>query len=104
MIAAQAFTAADVNWRLTTAPVGSSRPICTLVIEILPTIEDDLTIDLLEYVALVLCERDDEIRAIQAVQSSTLTLAHSQQAEIVRLRQRNRDLLDARRLEMTAHE
>lgn len=97
------FTSADVNWRLKAAPGRSSRPICTLVVEVLPTIKDDLAIDLLEYVALALAVRDDEIRAIRAVLSSTLALSHSQQAEVVRLRRRLADLLETRRLERGSH-
>ena len=88
--------------RIAPAPWRSSRDAIELVVEVLPTIEDGLTADLLECVALTLAERDDEVRAVRAVQSSTLALLHTQQAENVRLRQRNRELLDARRLVRTA--
>lgn len=67
----------------------------------LPTVEDDLTADLLEHLALTLADRDDEVRAIRAVLSSALVLSHAQQAKIVRLRQRLADLLDERRRERT---
>jgi len=102
LLADRAFTAADTDWQPAPAPWSSSRPIFSLVAEVLPTIEDGLTADLLEYVALTLADRDDELRAERAVQSSALTLLHTLQAENVRLRRRSRDLLDARRLVRTA--
>ena len=88
--------------RIAPAPWPSSRPVLALIVEVLPTIEDDLTADLLEYVALALVDRDDEVRAVRAVLSSGLALSHNQHVEILRLRQRLADLLDARRGERTA--
>ena len=96
------FTAADTERQPAPAPWLSSRPVLALVVEVLPTIEDNLTADLVEHLALALAGRDDEVRAIRAVLSSTLTLTHTQQAKIVRLRRRLADLLDARRRERTA--
>ena len=95
-------TASEITWYPALAPWLPSRPVFALVVEVLPTVEDDLTAELLEYVALALADRDDEVRAIQAVLSSALALSHAQQAEIIRLRRRLADLLDARRLERTA--
>ena len=88
--------------RIEPAPWLSSRPVLALVVEVLPTIEDDLTADLLEYVALALADRDDEVRAIRSVLSRLLTRAHTQHVEILRLRQHVADLLDARRRERMA--
>ena len=102
MSADQPFTAADTDWQPAPAPWLSSRPVLALVVEVLPTIDDDLTADLLEYVALALVERDDELRAVRAVLSPALTLAHTQHIEILRLRRRLAHLLDARRRERTA--
>jgi sugar (pentulose or hexulose) kinase len=62
--------------RLAPAPWPSSSPVLAIVVELLPTIEDDLTADLLEHVALALADRDDELRAVRAVLSSTLALSH----------------------------
>jgi hypothetical protein len=87
---------------LAPAPWPSSRPVLALVVEVLPTIEDELAADLLEYLALALVDRDDELRAVRAVLSSALALTHTQHAEIVRLRQRLHGLIDARRRERTA--
>ena len=87
--------------RIAPAPWLSSRPVIELLVEVLPTIEDGLTAALLEYVALMLADLIDQLRAVRAVLSSTLALLHTKQAENVRLRRRNRDLLDARRLERT---
>ena len=88
--------------RIVPAPWLPSRPALTLIVEVLPTVEDDLIADLLKYVALALADRDDEVRAIRAVLSPALTLTHTQQATIVRLRRRLADLLDAQRRERTA--
>lgn len=84
------------------APWPSSRPLLELVIELLPAIEDDLTADLVEHVALELVDRDEELRAVRAVLSSALGLLYAQHAEIVRMRRRLADLFDARRAERTA--
>src|SRR5437762_192734 len=85
--------------RLAPAPWPSSRPVLALVAEVLPTIEDDLTADVLEHLALALADRDDELRAVRAVLSSSLALSHTQHVEIIRLRRRLADLLDAGRRE-----
>jgi len=92
----------EICWDLAPAPWPSSAAVIALVVEVLPTIEDALTADLLEYVALALADRDDEVRAVRAVLSSTLALSHAHDAEIVRLRHRLADLLDARRRERMA--
>ena len=88
--------------RLAAAQWLSSRPVIELVVEMLPAIEDDLTAELLEHVALVLADRDDEVRAIRAVLSSALALSHTQQVEILRLKKRLADLIDAGRRERVA--
>lgn len=88
--------------RIAPVPWLSSRPVFALVVEVLPTIEDDLTADLIEYLVLILADRDDEVRAIRAVLSSALALSHAQHVEVIRLRRRLGDLLDARRRERTA--
>jgi hypothetical protein len=67
------------------APAGwrSSRPVLALVVELLPTIDDALTADLLEHLALALLDRDDEVRALRAVLSSALALSHAQNTEAI---------------------
>ena len=87
MSANQLFTAADTDWQPDPAPWLSSRRVLALIVEVLPTVEDDLTADLLEYVALVLSDRDDEVRAIRTVLSSALVLSHAHHVEVIRLRQ-----------------
>ena len=96
-------TAHDIfGSRIAPAPWLASRPVFALVAEVLPTIKDDLTADLLEYVALVLADRDDELRAIRAVVSSALALSHAQHIKVTRLRQRLADLLEGQRRNRTA--
>ena len=85
--------------RLAPAPWPSSGSLLALIVEVLPTVEDDLEADLLEHMALVLADRDDELRAMRVVLSSVLALLHAQHVEIGRLRRRFADLLDARRRE-----
>lgn len=88
--------------RLAPAPWPSSRPVLALVVDILPTLEDDLTADLLEHLAVALVDRDDELRSVRAVLSSTIALSHTQHLEIARLRRRLADLLETRRPERSA--
>ncbi len=88
--------------RLAPAPWPASRSVLALVVEVLPTIEDDLAADLVEHLTLALADRDDELRAVRAVLSSALALSHTQHVEIIRLRRRLANLLDARRRERTA--
>ena len=83
--------------RLALARWLASGPIVELVIALLPTIEDDLLADLLEHVALALAGRDTELKAIRAVLSSALDLAHAQYVENLRLKKRLADRLDAGR-------
>lgn len=84
------------------APWPVPGRVLALVVELLPTIEDDLMADLLEHLALALADRDDEVRAVRAVLSSALALSHTQHVEILRLRKRLADLLDAWRRERLA--
>ena len=88
--------------QLAPTPWLSSRPLLDLVVSVLPLSEDDLAADLLEQLALALVDQDDEIRAVRAVLSSALAMSHTQHVEILRLRRRLVDLLDARRLEIRA--
>ena len=95
-------TAADLCWTPQPAIWPSSRAVLALVIETLPKIKASLPVDLVEHLALGLVDRDDELRAVRAVLSATLTHAHAQDIEIVRLRRRVADLLDARQRERRA--
>jgi hypothetical protein len=88
--------------RLVPAPWSWSCPLLPLVVELLPTIEDDLTVDLIEHLALALVDRDDELRGVRSVLSSALAMSYTQQAEILRLRRRLAELLDRQPAERTA--
>lgn len=83
-------------------PWPSSRAGIALGIELLPTIADDLTADLVEYLLLALVDRCDELRAVRSVLAAALAQSHTQHVEIIRLRRRLADVLDARRLGRTA--
>ena len=83
-------------------PWLSSRPLLDLVVSVLPLIDDDLAADLLEQLALALVDRDGEVGGVRAVLSAALAMSHTQHGEILRLRRRLVDLLDARRLEIRA--
>ena len=103
MTAGPMLTADDIfGQQFAPPPWLSSRPLLDLVVSVLPLSEDDLAADLLEQVALALVDRDDEVRGVRAVLSAALVLAHAQHVEILRLRRRLVDLLDARRLEIRA--
>jgi hypothetical protein len=83
------------------SPWPSWQPLVALVSELLPTIEDLLILDLVECLGLALVERDEEVHAVRAVLSLALAESHIQYEEILRLRRRLADLLDARRRERT---
>ena len=66
----------------------SSRPIFALIGQVLPTVESELVAGLLEETALLLVERDEEVRALQEVLSAAMTHAHAQHTTINQQRQR----------------
>lgn len=72
----------------------SSQPVLEIAVEVLPTIEDALTADLVERLACALIEHGDELRAVRDVLSSALALSHTQHVEIVRLQAALARLLD----------
>lgn len=72
----------------------SSRPILVIAIEVLPTLEDGLTADLVEHLALAIADIEEELCAVRTTLSASLELLHSQHVEIGRLQQRRTALLD----------
>lgn len=76
------------------APWPSSTAVRALGLELLPTIADDLTADLVEHLSLSLVDRGDELRAVRSVLSAALALLHGQHVEIARLRAQHHRLLD----------
>jgi hypothetical protein len=73
-----------------------------LAVKLMPTIEDDVTADLIECFVLVLEEREADLRAVRMVLSATLTITHTQDLEMVRLRRRLADLFAESRRERSA--
>lgn len=88
--------------RLTSAPWPSSGAVLALGIELLPTIEDGLTADLVEHLLLALVDQDDVLLAVRTVLSAALEQSHTLHVKNVRLQRRLADLLDARRKERLA--
>ena len=58
----------QVCWNLTSAPWLPST-LLELTVELLPTIEDNVAVDLIEQLAVLVVERDERIRAQREVQS-----------------------------------
>ena len=75
-----------VSWSLTSAPWSSSSPLIALVVELLPTIDDEVEVDLIEQLAVLVVERDEQIRAQREIQSVCLDELHRMRCEIERLR------------------
>jgi hypothetical protein len=75
----------------------SSRDVLALVVEILPRLDNDLARDLVEHLALTIVERDEELRAVRAVESFGLAQLHALQREVKRLGDRVARLLADRR-------
>ena len=74
-----------------------SARLLAVVLELLPTIADDLLADLVERLALTLVALDEEVRARREVQSVTLDELHRTQCENHRLRERVIQLSEALR-------
>ena len=75
----------QVCWNLTSAPWLPST-LLELTVELLPTIEDNVAVDLIEQLAVLVVERDERIRAQREVQSVTLGELHVTLYENERLR------------------
>ena len=75
----------------------SSARLLVLVVELLPTIEDDLLADLVEQLAITLVERDERDRAITEVASVAADELHRTHGENCRLRERVIELGEALR-------
>lgn len=97
-VGASSITAADVFRRAPAPmPAAASRPVLDVALGLLPALEDDLAIDLVEQLAYALVDRDEELRAVRAVLSEALGLTYAQHTEILRLRRRLGAVLDAQR-------
>ena len=72
--------------RAARCPGSSARPVLDVAIEALPFVESDFDADLIEHLALGIEDLHDERRAVRAVLSEALALAHEQHREIERLR------------------
>ena len=71
---------------LTPAPWRLSSLLVALAVEVLPTIEDEVAVDLIEQLAVLVVERDEQIRAQREVQSVALDELHGMRCENERLR------------------
>ena len=86
-----------IDFDLRPAPWPSSRETLDLAVEMLPAIADGLVADLVEHLALLLVERDEQVAAVRAALSAALNQAHQVLTENGRLRQRVADLCAERR-------
>ncbi len=75
-----------IRWTSSPVPWPSARPVLDVAIEALPFVESDFDADLIEHLALGIEDLHDERRAVRAVLSEALALAHEQHREIERLR------------------
>ena len=78
----------QICWDLAPAPWPSSALVLARVVELLPTIDDALILDLVEQLAFAVVERDEESEALRAVQSAALENLHRSCQENERLRRR----------------
>ena len=67
----------DIRWGLAPAPWPSSAPLMAIVVQQLLAIDDELVGDLVEQLAVAVVERDEELKAVRAVQSAALGALHS---------------------------
>ena len=71
---------------LTAARWLSSSRLVAIAVELLPMIEDDVAVDLIEQLTLLVVERDEQIQAQREVQSVALEELHGTRCENARLR------------------
>ena len=77
-----------VRWTPHPAPWPSSGPLLRLAVELLPETEEESLAVLVEELAILLCERDEQVAAIRQVLSVALDKLHRAQLAIPRLRDR----------------
>ena len=87
-------TADQIVWTPAPLPRPSSDPLLGLVLEMLPAIEDEAIAVLIEELAILLTDRDEEIAARRDVQSVTLEALHEKIKEVDQLRARHIELRD----------
>jgi hypothetical protein len=90
-------TADSIPWTDAPLPRPDARPILSLVAELLPTVGDDLLVDLLDFLAISLADRTDELAAERTLRSVALNELQAQRMENLRLKQRLANSLDAQR-------
>ena len=89
----------DIRCERGHAPWPTSDTVLTLVSEVLPETQDDAAADLIEQLAVLVVDRDEQIRSMREVLSAELRLAYDQRLERERLRSR---LIELRRPDPTA--
>jgi hypothetical protein len=88
-------TAAEIfGPRQVPMPWPSSRDVLAPALELLPTITDDLTADLVQHLTMALVDRHDELRAVRAVLSAALEHSHALTVDRDRLRDQHHRLID----------
>ena len=79
-------TTDQVCWDLAPAPWPSSDRLLSLAVELLPGIEDEPTAGLVEELAVLVTDRDEQIAAVREVQSVSLDELRQERLESRRLR------------------
>ena len=95
-------TADQVRWDLTPAPWRSSDSLLSLAVKLLPGTDDKPTAVLVEELAILVTERDEQVTAMRSVQSAAFEELHNLRGEIVRLRDRLIELREERRRRLVA--
>lgn len=88
----------EIGWELAPgSPWPPASPVLALAIEALPAVEDDLAARLTERMALTIADLADELRAVRAVLSASMTQAYEQQLVIDRLHRQIVEMREAGR-------
>ena len=88
---------ADIRWDQTPVPWSDSAPLLDLAAEMILTIEDDAIADLVEGLALLIVERDEQITATQEVVSVAICELRGARSQNLRLRDRLLELRETLR-------
>ena len=76
----------EIRWDLAPAPWQSPVWLLTAVVETLPGLRDAVAADLIEQLAVLVTNLDEQVNSMRDVRSEALRMAHDQHLEVDRLR------------------
>jgi hypothetical protein len=78
----------DLNWELAPAPWPNSRPVVEVALDALRVIEDELARRVIAQLASTIVDQNEELAAVRAVSSASLTFSAAQLGQATNARRR----------------